>query len=211
MVAPVTAWLRPTPVSPGRCGGSTIRPPSFTIKGRPSGDPAPLATPLRAGPTYSSLVNDEDDEIVDHFSAPCLCDVPALDGDDDVDASPRSPWDVRECHVRAVPAFYPLERSSVVVRQAAASVVAARIAAVLQDRAIAASYDARNAKADGVSGAGVEFRIRLYRGGEGGRAEGIVVEVQRRWGFAPCYMHDVYAILDAAEGKDVEEAHPTWG
>ena len=53
---------------------------------------------------------------------------------------------------------------------------------------------------DCISTTNVEFRIRLYRG-RGEYKHGIIVEVQRRSGFNLSYMHDVYAILDAAEGK----------
>merc|ERR1719253_2093323 len=127
---------------------------------------------------------------------------PADDVDADAVAVPRAPWDVRERHVRALPSFYPLEKSSVVVR-AAAGVIAARIVSVLKSRGVAASYDAPNAKADCVSADAVEFRVRLYRArGEGA---GLVVEVQRRDGFALSYIQDVFAILDAVQGKELEE------
>jgi len=161
---------------------------------------APSTTALRVGPCDASLL-DDDDELLDHFGG--TRDAPAV-GQDDPAPPAGAPWPVRERDVRAVPAFCQLERSAVFVSNASASAVSARIAAVLQDRSIAASYDVRNAKADCVSEGRVEFRVRLYRGRGGGCRRGIIVEVQRRAGFALSYMQNVYAILDAAEDKGPE-------
>lgn len=101
------------------------------------------------------------------------------------------------------PSFYPIEKSSVFVPQVSAQTLAYRIASVLQARSTSAAYDDQKAKVYCVSSSGVEFCIRLYRG----RAEykhGIIVEVQRQSGFDLGYTQDVYAILDAAEGKDAK-------
>jgi len=181
------------------------RPPSAAPKASSPGDDDALPTPpaaLRPGPAVGSLIDDDDDDdIVDYFGGGVTGGPAVLPADDDVARPRSSPWDVRERHVRPVPSFHPLERSRVVVAGAAAGVVAARVAAALQARGTAAAYDAPRAKVDCVSADGVEFRVRLYRG----RA-GLVVEVQRRAGFALRYMQDVYAILDAAAGKDLETA-----
>ena len=84
--------------------------------------------------------------------------------------------------------------------QATAPILAARVPAALQARSIVSNFDAKNAKVDCVSKAHVEFRVRLYRG-RGEYSHGLIVEVQRRMGFDLSYSQDVFAILDAAEGK----------
>lgn len=78
--------------------------------------------------------------------------------------------------------------------------MAAQITTALQARSIDATFDGQNAKVDCVSKTGVEFRIRLYRGRDK-YSHGIIAEVQRRMGFDVSYAQDVFAILDAAEGK----------
>lgn len=119
-------------------------------------------------------------------------------------ATPTTPsgshWNVCEHDVPTLPSFYPLEKSAVFVPQASAPIMAAHIASALQARSIDATYDAQRAKVDCVSKSNVEFRIRLYRG-RGEYKHGIIAEVQRRSGFDLNYMQDVYAVLDAAEGK----------
>lgn len=113
-------------------------------------------------------------------------------------SSPR--WEVYENQVRSLPPSYPLEETSVFVPQDSARSIAARITKVLQERDIAASYDVLKTKARCVSKAGVEFRIRLYRGEGVGYKHGIIIEIKRRKGFDLGYGQDVYAILNAAEG-----------
>ena len=160
-------------------------------------------TALRAGPAHGSLLDDDDDEeLVDYFGVDALAG--PVPRDDDA-APPPSPWAVRDRHVRALPLCYPLDRASVLVPRGAAPVIAARIATVLQARSIAAAYDAPRAKADCVSKSQLEFCIRLCRGRGERYRQDIIVEVQRRTGFELSYMQDVYAILDAAEGKAPQE------
>ena len=169
---------------------------------RPSpGDVAHPTKALRLGPAVGSLIDDhDDDELVDYFGGGVLGCPVVLPADDVAD--PGAPWRVCECHVRALPPCYPLEKSSVVVRSAA-GVIAARVAAVLEARDIEASYDAPSAMADCFSADKVEFRLRLYR--ERGEGEDIIVEVQRRVGYSLSYFQDVFAILDAVQGKELEE------
>ena len=164
-------------------------------------DDAPSKTALRVGPVDGSLL-DDDDELVDYFGTGALGDPAPRDYDA---AHPPSPWPVRDCHVRTLPPCYPLDRAAVLVPGGAAPIIAARIAAVLQSRSIAAAYDAPRATADCVSKSRVEFRIRLYRGRGERYRQDIIVEVQRRAKFKLSYMQDVYAILGAAEGKAPQE------
>jgi hypothetical protein len=177
-------------------------------KRRLSEDDALPTTSLRAGPARGSLLDDDDDdELVDYFG---IGAVGGLAPRYDDAAPPPSPWPVHDCHVRTLPSCYPLDRAAVLVPRGAAPVIAARIAAVLQARSIAAAYDAPRAKADCVSKSQqVEFRIRLYRGRGERYRQDIIVEVQRRAGFELSYMQDVYAILDAAEGKAPQESSST--
>lgn len=175
-----------------------ITAPSISSKRSYSG--APRARLLKVGPNHSSLIDDDEDELVDYFgmsrgdSAPLATET----------VSSSSHWNVRDHNVPTLPSFYPLEKSAVFVPQASAPILATRIAAVLQARSIVASFSARNAKVDCVSKSHVELRIRLYRG-RGEYKQGIIVEVQRRLGFDLSYMQDVNAILDAAEGKTLKD------
>ncbi|KAL9183555.1 hypothetical protein ACHAXT_004411 [Thalassiosira profunda] len=175
------------------------RPPAEAAKEKE----APRTPALAVGPNRSSLVDGDDDAVVDYFCA--------SDGAHEPQATTSSaapsgtaPWPVRESHVPTLPSFYPLEKSAAFVPQASAAIIAGRIAAVLQARSIAAKFDPEHAKADCVSPSLVEFRVRLYRG-RGGYRHGLIAEVQRRCGFSPGYAQDVYAILDAAEGKNTAE------
>ena len=154
-----------------------------------------------------SLIDDDDEEIIDYFSprsfsAPDASESGNLSDLSSSDTSNKgtsnNSWCVRTAPT--LPSFYPLEKSAVFIPQASPSVLSSRISSVLRERSIIATYDNKNAKVDCISTANVEFRIRLYRG-RGEYKHGIIVEVQRRSGFNLSYMHDVYAILDAAEGK----------
>jgi len=102
--------------------------------------------------------------------------------------------------VPALPEFHPLERSAVFVPHCDAPEVGRRVAEVLKARSISAVYDDKKAKAKCVTEDNVEFRVRLYRG-RNKFSHGVIVEVQRRFGFSPVFAGDMYAILDAAEGK----------
>ena len=176
--------------------------PSNSLSKRASSE-ARRTESLREASLRRSLIDDDDDELIDYFgstSAPLTSPVAptTVNG-----MSSSSHWNVHEHNVHTLPSFYPLEKSAVFVPHASAPILASRIAAVLQTRSIAASYDAQNAKVDCVSRFLVEFRIRLYRG-RGEYKHGIIVEVQRRAGFDLSYTQDVYDILDAAEGKNVK-------
>ena len=110
----------------------------------------------------------------------------------------ESLWNVST--VPTLPEFHPVERTAVFVANTSAQVLAGRISSVLRNRSIEASFDENEAKAKCITSEGVEFRIKLYRG-RGSYSNGIIVEVQRRFGNALNFHHDQKAILDAAEGK----------
>jgi hypothetical protein len=99
-----------------------------------------------------------------------------------------------------LPEFHPLERTAVFVPRATPEMVAARISDLLRERSIQATYDDDKAKVKCVTTDGVDFRIRLYKGRNQYR-DGIIVEVQRRFGFSIHFHGDTQAILDAAQGK----------
>ena len=112
-------------------------------------------------------------------------------------------WNLRDSDVKTLPEFHPLDRSAVFVPNCPdASEVARRISDVLRARSVSAEYDNSKAKAKCVTSENVEFRVRLYRG-KRSYAHGVIVEVQRRYGFSPTYAGDVGSILDAAEGKNL--------
>lgn len=110
----------------------------------------------------------------------------------------KSLWGLNS--VPTLPEFHPLERSAVFVANISAQELASRICNVLRDRSIEASYDEAQAKAKCITPEGVEFRIKLYRG-RGNYSNGIIVEVQRRFGNGMNFHNDQKAILDAAQGK----------
>ncbi|KAG7359865.1 hypothetical protein IV203_034963 [Nitzschia inconspicua] len=101
-----------------------------------------------------------------------------------------------------LPQFHPLERTAVFIPRTTPSTVAARISKVLRDRSIEAHYDNEKAKVKCLSAEGVDFRVRLYTG-RNHYSHGVIVEVQRRFGFSLVFHSDTQAILDASEGKPV--------
>eukprot|EP00980_Cylindrotheca_fusiformis_P004460 scaffold953_cov141-Cylindrotheca_fusiformis.AAC.4 len=111
---------------------------------------------------------------------------------------PKAVWGLSS--VPTLPEFHPLERTAVFVANAAPEALASRIASVLRELSIEASYDNAKAKVRCVSQEGVDFRIRLYRG-RGEFRYGIIVEVQRRFGGGLNFHNETKAILDAAEGR----------
>lgn len=110
----------------------------------------------------------------------------------------RFSWNLPEAPT--LPEFHPLERTAVFVPNSEAPKVAGRISNVLRDRSIEASFDDDKGRARCVTGDGVDFRVRLYRG-RNQYSHGIIVEVQRRFGTSLTFHSDCIAILDAAEGK----------
>lgn len=105
--------------------------------------------------------------------------------------------------VPTLPEFYPLERTACFVPNIPkdrASIVSTRVSNVIRELSIEATYDDTKAKAKCMTAENVDFRVRLYRG-RNQYSHGIIVEVQRRFGFAPNFHQQTMAILDAAEGK----------
>lgn len=144
------------------------------------------------------MVDVDDDQLMDYFGSSSIS---PFSGPAAATSAPSSSsWNVRDHNVPTLPASYPLDQSAAFVPQASAPVVAARIVSVLQARSIDATFDVKNAKVGCLSKSHVDFRIRLYRG-RGEYSHGIIVEVQREEGFDSSYSQDVFAILDAAEGK----------
>lgn len=161
---------------------------------------------LKAGPCDCSLIDDDEDVLIDYFGTSASS--PAATPLSQASAS-SSHWNLREQDVPALPSFYPLEKSAVFIPHASAPAVASRIADALQSRSIKSSFDAQHAKVDCVSESNVEFRIRLYRPRGEDLGHGLIVEVQRRFGFDVSYMQDVFAILDSAKGKESLEQNRT--
>jgi len=117
---------------------------------------------------------------------------------------------VNEESLPTLPPFHPLERTAVFLPDMASNppVVAGRIIDCLKAMNIKADYDILKAKAKCTTSDGhVEFRIRLYRG-RNLYSHGMIVEVQRRYGFSLEYVHVVRNILDVAEGKTVQDPNP---
>lgn len=107
-------------------------------------------------------------------------------------------WNLTQ--VPALPECHPLERTAVFVPNSTPPMVSSRVSDLLRERSIQAKYDDDKAKVKCVTTEGVDFRIRLYRGPKH-FSHGIIVEVQRRFGFSLNFHNDTQAILDAAQGK----------
>jgi hypothetical protein len=144
---------------------------------------------LRQDPYRSSLVDCDDEPNFMEF-----------------EIAPRLMWSSQLLDASVLPVLpsvnHPLEKSSVIVKDISPCTIATRIQRVLQRRSIAASYPSPH-KAHCMSSTQVEFCIFLYR--QNSDQDGIIVEVQRRDGFDVSYMADVYAILDAASGKEQQQ------
>ena len=102
--------------------------------------------------------------------------------------------------VPTLPEFHKLEQTAVLVPSVVVPEVASRVCDVLRSRSVEATFDNLKAKAKCVTEDGVEFRIRFYRGRDK-FCDGLIVEVQRRFGYSASFHEIVFSILDAAEGK----------
>jgi hypothetical protein len=115
--------------------------------------------------------------------------------------SKSTPFSWKLSFVPVLPEFHPLERTATFVPHAMPAEVASRISDVLRERSVEAKYENGKAKVKCTTAEGVDFRIRLYRG-RGCYNHGIIVEVQRRFGFSLNFHNDTQAILKGAE-RDV--------
>ena len=188
---PSSASLTPTSLS--KTVNLELAPPSLRAQSRHH---------LRDSANRRSLIDDDDDELFDPFSAapaPLAASIDLMDSEDEEVTSARR-WLLRDDCVPTLPSFYPLDKSAVFIPEASAPVIADRIQKILRARSIATEYCSKQAKAECLSKTNVDFHVRLYRG-RGEFKHGIIVEVQRRDGFDLTYQKDVFAILDAAEGR----------
>lgn len=172
--------------SPMFSGGQRFVKPSFEyMKPPPMGFPRPLSGGLKL--TRSSGA--------DHFGMKKEWTA----------AVPASVWNVDGNDLELVPLDFPLERTNREINESACK-VATRISDTLRLLSIEAEYDNAKARVKCKTSDMVKFRIRLYAGNETGQP--VVVEVQRRSGSASCFMRSCRAVLDAAEGKRVDEFSP---
>lgn len=118
-------------------------------------------------------------------------------------ASKAYSWDVKAENLEMVPWEFPLERTHREINEDA-SCVANRITESLRALSVDAEFCSATAKAKCKTADYVVFRIRLFAGSDNG--EPVVVEVQRRSGSASSFMRTCRAVLDAAEGKNVDLA-----
>jgi len=126
---------------------------------------------------------------------------PELELQQEMHSIPPRGWTLKD--VPGLPEFYPLERTACFVPnipKGQASIVTTRVSNVLRDLSIEATYDNLKAKAKCMTAENVDFRVRLYRG-RNQYNHGIIVEVQRRFGFSLNFHDQTMAILDAAEGN----------
>jgi len=112
----------------------------------------------------------------------------------------RTPFSWKLFTVPVLPESHPLERTATFVPNAMPAEIASRISDVLRERSIEAHYENGKAKVKCSTTEGVDFRIRLYRG-RGRYNNGIIVEVQRRFGTSFVFHNDTQAILSGARGE----------
>ena len=173
-------------------------PPSSAVHEKAAPEVIDSPPALVAGPCTASLLED-DENIVHYFEAPVVSSLSEMPGQvTRRDADPSHRWDATEETIPTLPLFYPLERTSVSTTESVSSIIL-RVSAILEERSIVRTI--RPAGCVDCSTRGVNFRIRLYK--ERDDSQKVIVEVQRREGFDLRYMCDVYAILDAAEGREV--------
>jgi len=110
-----------------------------------------------------------------------------------------SPFSWKLSAVPVLPNCHPLEKTATFVPNAMPAQIASRISDVLRERSIEAIYENGKAKVKCTTSEGVDFRIRLYRG-RGRYNHGIIVEVQRRFGFSLDFHSHIQAILRGAKG-----------
>ena len=121
-------------------------------------------------------------------------------------------WNISNDQVPTLPQRHPLEMTAVFVpRISNASEVATRVSLALERYGASVSaYNNSKAKASCMSSGGVDFRVRLYRGKDK-FAHGIIVEIQRSYGFSPDFHFDALAILDEVEGRMTPTPKPKLG
>ena len=127
--------------------------------------------------------------------------IPSPRADLEQPSIPPKGWNLTEAPT--LPEFFPLERTAVFVPDVPkdkADVVATRVSNMLRELSIDATYDNVKAKAKCMTAENVDFRVRLFRG-RNQYNHGIIVEVQRRFGFSVDFHNQTTAILDAAKGK----------
>ncbi len=119
-------------------------------------------------------------------------------------------WSVTDENIPVLPELHPLEYTSVFVPHTRAAVVAERISKCLKLRSVNADYTADGKKAKAKCTTcdlpPVEFRVFMYRG-KNSYSHGIIVEVQRRFGFSMNFFNDMKAIFDAAKGITTLETY----
>lgn len=103
-------------------------------------------------------------------------------------------------NLRPVPAFYPLEKSTRLVEDEDASVIAERISESLRGLSVQAFYDNDTATASLVTSENVEMHLALWKAPATSLQQGILVELQRRKGDSIVFHRYSRSILDAAVG-----------
>jgi hypothetical protein len=111
-----------------------------------------------------------------------------------------STWNVQPDCLELVPIDFPLERTHREIHGSDALEVAERITGALRKLSIEAEFCSKTAKAKCKTEDFIEFRIRLFSGGEG--SQPVIVELQRRTGAVRSFMCTCRCILLAAEGKE---------
>ena len=105
--------------------------------------------------------------------------------------------------LRPVPAFYPLEKSTRLVEDDSAPVVADRLSERLRTLSVYAIYDDESATASLLTSENVEMHLSLWQTPAHSMQQGVLVELQRRKGDSITFHRYSRSILDAAVAEDI--------
>lgn len=172
-----------------------IMPPSSDLI---SGPPRPMSL---AGPSLTN--NSSIIEKNSYFQAAVKSEKPSSS------ANVESNW--APTKLRAVPAFYPLERSTRLVEDPLEDIVA-RVSEANRVLSIHAVYCDETATASLLTAENVEMQMSLWKTGGPNHPQGIAVELQRRKGDSIAFHRYSRFLLDAVVGDfDAENYAETYG
>lgn len=103
--------------------------------------------------------------------------------------------------LRPPPAFYPLEKSTRLIEDVTASIIARRLTECLRNLSVRAIYNDADATASLLSAENVEMHLSLWQG----ESNGVRVEIQRRKGDSIAFYRYSRSILDAAAMEEEDE------
>lgn len=105
-------------------------------------------------------------------------------------------WNVNSNQLQAVPSYYRLERTHLMIDNVAVAEIASRIAACLREESVSATFHNDETMIEAETHEGVTFTTRLFQG----QNDKIIVELQRQAGCCYLFQQTAKCILRAAKG-----------